>query len=404
MALSALEVRLVERLEKARPSIERDLEAWVNIPTGWNFAPGLTELRGILRHRLEALGGVARELPGAVAPGFVGPRDPIPPTLVVEGPLGASPSRSRPLLFCGHLDTVFDPNGSFTTFRREGDRAIGPGVSDMKGGLAIMIAALEALHAEGVARPWTVVLNSDEETGSYHSMEHLRALAPLHGAAFVLEPALPGGGLVIERMGSGQLLIEAHGRAAHAGRDFASGVSAITALAEAMSAAARVSAVEHGRIVNIGVIEGGEASNIVPAHARAKGSVRFRDRAAGEAIARALEPLAMGTPDQPPCVTVELSLNRPAKPLTAALRPLIDICLGAAKDLGHPLSERATGGSSDGNVLEDAGLPSLDSMGVCGGNLHRHDEFVELSSLGHRAALLAITALRVDAFLKPGHS
>jgi len=405
VALSALERRLAERLSAARPSIERDIEAWVAIPTGWNHTPGLDELRAILRRRLEAIGGVAEELPGVAAGPGEGADGPPPPTLVVRGPRGPSvprgpsgPRSAGALLFSGHLDTVFDPRGAFRALRREGDRAVGPGASDMKGGLAILVAALEALHAEKAALPWTVVLNSDEETGSYHSMAHLRALAPEHAAGVVVEPAMPDGGLVVERLGSGQLRIEAIGRAAHAGRDFASGVSAIEALSAAILEAARVSAPAEGRIVNVGFIGGGEAANIVPGRAVARGTVRFRDREAGAAIEAALRKIERGRDGaDPPRVIVHLSLNRPAKPLTPALRPLIDLCLGAAQDLGRPLATGSTGGSSDGNVLEDAGLPTLDSLGVRGGNLHRDDEFVELTTLGERAALLAITALRVHA-------
>lgn len=395
MPLSAIEQRLVVRLHAARASIERDLEAWVTIPTGWNHAPGLNRFRAMLRRRLEALGGQAEELPGAEAPEKTPSAGPIPPTLIVRGPRSAPSSGGKPLLFSGHLDTVFDPEGAFRTFTRRGARAVGPGVSDMKGGIALMIAVLEAMHAEGVALPWTVALNSDEETGSYHSMAHLRALAPEHRAALVLEPAMADGRLIVERLGSGQLTIDAHGRAAHAGRDFSSGISAIGALAEVVLSAARISDPEQGRIVNIGQIAGGEAANIVPDHAQAIGSVRYRDRATGEAIASALRSLERGGAESLPHVAVRVSLNRPAKPLTPALRPLVDLCLQVAEDLGAPLLTGATGGSSDGNVLEDAGLPSLDSLGVRGGNLHRTDEFVELDTLGARAALLGITALRI---------
>lgn len=396
VGLSALERRLVERLSAARPSIERDIETWVAIPTGWNHTPGLDELRAILRRRLEAIGGVAEELPGAAAAPGEGADGAPPPTLVVRGP-----RRAGPLLFSGHLDTVFDPRGAFRELHRDGDRAVGPGASDMKGGIAILVAALEALHAEQAAPPWTVVLNSDEETGSYHSMAHLRALAPEHAAGFVVEPAMADGGLVVERLGSGQLRIEAIGRAAHAGRDFASGISAIEALSAAILEAARASAPAEGRIVNVGFVGGGEAANIVPGRAAARGSVRFRDREAGAMIEAALRKIERGQDGaNPPRVTVHLSLNRPAKLLTPALRPLIEICLGVANDLGRPLTTGSTGGSSDGNVLEDAGLPTLDSLGVRGGNLHRDDEFVELDTLGERASLLAITALRVDAYLR----
>ena len=402
MALSALERRLVARLEAARPSIERDIAEWVAIPTGWNHTEGLDALRAILRGRLEALGGRSEIWPGERAPEGSMSNTAIPPTLFVRGPNGSSGADRKPILFSGHLDTVFDPRGAFRSFERQGDRAIGPGVSDMKGGLAIMIAALEALQAEVSAPPWSVILNSDEETGSYHSMSHLRAVAPRHAAAIVLEPAMADGGLVVERLGSGQLTIEARGRAAHAGRDFINGVSAIDAIANAVLAAARVSDPTHGRIVNIGRIEGGEAANIVPDAARAHGTVRFRDRATGDEIAMALGRIARGGDGDLPCVQVRVSLNRPAKPLTPALQPLVDVCLGVATDLGRPLRSGSTGGSSDGNVLEDAGLPALDSLGVRGGNLHRTDEFVELSTLGERASLLAITALRVDAFLHRG--
>lgn len=441
MALTALEQRLVERVRAARPSIERDLDAWVAIPTGWNHAPGLDELRAILRTRLEAIGGRAELLPGAKDDEW-GEAVAIPPTLVVRGvgnekgasasnpgtgslsgvegaarPAGKAP-RAKPLLFSGHLDTVFDPRGEFRVLTRQGDRATGPGASDMKGGLAILVAALEALHALGALPPWTVVLNSDEERGSFHSANHLRELAREHSVGFVMEPALPDGGLVVERLGSGQLEIRATGRAAHAGRDFSSGISAVDALAGAILDASRVSDPGNGRIVNIGVISGGEAANIVPAKATATGTVRFRDRVAADAIAAALRALARGGPHggrghegaadavaggnanaDLPRIEVRLALNRPAKPRTKALDPFLEICLGAARDLGRPLTTGSTGGSSDGNILEDAGLPTLDSLGVRGGNLHRTDEFVELSTLGDRAALLAITIHRAARHL-----
>lgn len=417
MALSEFERRAVEHLRGARDSIERDIAAWVAIPTGWNHGPGLDELRAILRRRLEAIGGRAELLAGAESDEWKW-EGPVPPTLVVRGAgSGVGPAtaggaasgegspRPGPLLFSGHLDTVFDPGGDFRSFERHGERAVGPGVSDMKGGLAILVAALETLHALGALPAWTVVLNSDEERGSHHSAAHLRALAAQHAAGFVVEPALPDGGLVLERLGSGQLELRATGRAAHAGRDFARGISAIDALARAVLDAARVSDPANGRIVNIGSIHGGEAANIVPAQAVAHGTVRFRDREAGTSIEQALRALARGSERELPRLEVRLALNRPAKALTPALRPLVDLCLGAAQDLGRPLTTGSTGGSSDGNILEDAGLPTLDSLGVHGGNLHRTDEFVELATLGERASLLAVTVLRVAAHLgMPGRA
>src|SRR5690606_22742149 len=140
------------------------------------------------------------------------------------------------ILIAGHMDTVHDPQGDFKELivDPDGRRATGPGCVDMKGGLVIAVNALEALEEAGIDVAWTFFLNADEETGSYHSASALRDASHGHDAGIALEPALAGGELAIERMGSGQFMIETRGRAAHVGRAFTEGVSAVNALARSL--------------------------------------------------------------------------------------------------------------------------------------------------------------------------
>jgi glutamate carboxypeptidase len=303
------------------------------------------------------------------------------------------------VLIAGHLDTVFapPPAGTFTTMTvaPDGKTAVGPGVVDMKGGLLTTIAALEALEASGVDASWTFMLNSDEETGTYHSERALRAEAARHDVGLAMEPALPGGELAIERFGAGQFMLEAHGRSAHVGRDFASGVSATGALARAIVDAAKLVDLQRGRIVNIGPLKGGEATNVVPDYAAAWGNVRFPSPEIADELARGLDALACGAEGEVPRVVVRRSFNRPAKPLTSGTRRLADLARDAAESLGQRLPFASTGGVCDGNILQDAGLPTIDTLGVRGGGLHTTGEWIDLSSLVERAALFAVVMIRI---------
>ncbi|MFO0895029.1 MAG: M20/M25/M40 family metallo-hydrolase [Phycisphaerales bacterium] len=399
MSLAPEERELAAALAERAPRMEADLERWVNLPTGWGHEPGLEAMRAELAERLAGLGGRAERWPGDPAPAVMAgapgapPAGSPPPTLVVHGP---RPEGSRAALIACHLDTVFSPDGPFLRLTRPAPgTVVGPGCADMKGGIAIAVAALEAIAALRLPVAWSAVFNSDEETGSFHSASHLRRLAPGFDVGLATEPAMADGGLVVERMGSGQFRIDCRGRAAHAGRDFERGISAVTALAESLVSAAALAAPRDGRILNVGPIRGGDAANVVPAEASAWGTIRFRDEAAGESLVAGLRALERGDDSNPPSVRTVSVLNRPAKPRTAEVSRMAECCREVSEALGHALPFGATGGTSDGNILQSAGLPVLDSLGVRGGNLHRHDEFVDLASIPWRAALLAITLLRL---------
>ncbi len=402
--LSELEIRLCEEVASRAGAMLDDLARYVAIPTGHNHKPGLDEFRGLVTRRLHTLGASARFLPGDQAPGWLwgsggsesraSPESEIPPTVVCERPAAGAPS----VLIASHLDTVFRPDDRFREFTpsADGKSATGPGVVDMKGGIVIALHALEALDEVGVRASWAYLFSSDEERGSYHSAAALAAEAQRHDFGLCTEPALPGGELAVERGGSGQFLVETRGKSAHVGRDFASGVSAVTALAEVLTKIAAMADPAAGRVLSVGPIEGGDATNVVPDHARAWGNVRYPTEEVGAEIGAMLDALA--TPaDALPAVTVLRSFNRPAKPLTPAVERLAGLARDCAESLDQRLPFARTGGVCDGNILQRAGLPTIDTLGVRGGGLHTRQEWIELSSLVERSTLFAILLSRLSA-------
>ena len=408
-ALDAIERDLAARLAARRSRMEADLAEWVAIPTGSGHEPGLSRFRAVMRARLSALAAEIAEFPGDPRPAWIvqpgQSADAAPPVALRAT---ARAGAGRPVLITGHLDTVHDPFGAFQTLSRGADaravdRAIGPGAIDMKGGLVILVHALEVLAEAGVAPAWTVLLNSDEETGSLHSQRTIRAearaCAAKGGFGLAMEPSLPDGSLVLERLGSATFRIECEGRAAHAGRDFAQGVSAVNALAAKILDAARLVDLDAGTVVNIGPLEGAKATNIVADRARAWGNARFRDAEREALVKRGLLALATAVDAPLPRTCVEYESNRPAKPETPAVRALAEEVRAIGEALGEKVGFGKSGGVSDGNLMQAEGLPTLDTMGPRGGNLHRTDEYIDLDSLVPRAATLAIVLARAARVL-----
>jgi glutamate carboxypeptidase len=420
MPLSDFETHLCGVIERRRGELLSDLARHVAIPTGHNFTPGLDEYREMALDRLRALGasveyiaGDARPdwltLPGTHADSYAA----VPPTALARA--WGSPAQRPRILIAGHLDTVHDPHGPFRALSQspDGKTVVGPGAVDMKGGIVIALAALEALHECGASVCWTFLLNSDEETGSFHSYQAIRDAAREHDIGLALEPAMPDGGLVVQRMGAGQFKVEVFGRAAHVGRDFTKGVSAVTGLGAAIVRLAAMAQPDKGLVVNVGPLQGGSATNIVADYAACWGNVRFRDEAAARALSARLDGLPgairgdaslwPGVPVSPtpsgdrlPMVHVHRAFNRPAKPLTPEVQKLASVARAVAEDLGQHLPFGTTGGVCDGNIMQEAGLPTIDTLGVRGGNLHRTDEFVEVASLTERAQLLAVLIFRLS--------
>ncbi|MFM9958486.1 MAG: M20/M25/M40 family metallo-hydrolase [Phycisphaerales bacterium] len=399
---------LIARRESA---LREDLRRYVAIPTGFNHTRGLDEFRGLVVGRCEALGARTALVPGTPRPDWLHAGDEgaadessyvVPPAAVCSRPVPGL----RRILIASHLDTVFDPRGPFLKldWSPDGAKGVGPGVVDMKGGIVIALHALEALAEAGHELSWTYFFNSDEETGTYHSAEALMEQARAHDWGLATEPALPDGSIAVERKGSGQFIVEAFGKSAHAGRDFEKGVSAVYKLAAVLTKIERLIDLSAGVTVNIGPLKGGAATNIVPDYAAAWGNVRYPSEQASETFRVGLEALsevADGTTPAPGQVRIRHSLNRPAKPRTPGSMRIAEIARDAAEGLGQRVGFGATGGVCDGNIMQAVGLPTIDNLGVRGGGLHTHQEWIESASLVERCQLLAAVLLRLSREAPP---
>ncbi|WP_341208488.1 hydrolase [uncultured Sphingomonas sp.] len=299
------------------------------------------------------------------------------------------------LLLTGHMDTVYPADHSFQSLQwREPGVLNGPGVADMKGGLSLMLEALLAIEAGGTQLGYDVVINSDEETGSLSSAALLAEAARGKVAALTYEPALPDGTLAGARGGTGNFSIVVRGRAAHAGRNPEDGRNAIVA---ASALAVRLHEERSPRLaVNPARIEGGGPNNVVPDLAVLR--VNFRPADAGEiARARTAIDAAVAAVQTAHDVSIHVhgSFNRPPKPIDAGAARLFALVRDAGADLGQPIAWRDTGGVCDGNNIAACGVPVVDTMGARGGAIHSTDEFLIVDSLAERAALSAVTMLRL---------
>jgi glutamate carboxypeptidase len=301
-----------------------------------------------------------------------------------------------PVLLLGHYDTVY-PMGTLAAMpcRVTKERVTGPGVLDMKSGIALMwhaLAALQEWHGgtprEALPRPVTVLLVSDEEVGSESSRKITEALAKRAAAVLVLEPAYGLRGAVkTARKGVGEYLVQVRGKAAHAGLDFAKGVNSIVELARQIEKISRFTALKKGLTVNVGVVSGGSRSNVVPAEASAQVDVRIaRLKEAGgiDKKMRALRPF-----DRRCGLQVTGGINRPPMERSAGVAGLYAQAAVIARELGWRLEEAAVGGGSDGNFTAGLGIPTLDGLGGVGEGAHAAHEHILVAELPRRAALLA---------------
>lgn len=336
----------------------------------------------LLARELEASGCRVRRVPGRASGGQL---------LAVP----ATRERGKPLqLLLGHIDTVW-PVGTLAGMPvqiREG-RLHGPGSFDMKGGLALAVHALRTLRAVGATPSVTPMLfvTSDEEVGSGESRRWIERLARTADRVWVLEPPYgPDGRLKTARKGVGGFTLTVHGRAAHAGLDPTAGASAIVEMAHQVLRLSTLAEPEAGVSVNVGVIAGGERTNVVPALCTAEIDVRVpggTEAARIEAALGALTPVTPGT-------RLELSggIDRPPLERTPANRAAWERARAAATSIGLELAEAAVGGASDGNLTSRL-APTLDGLGPVGDGAHANHEHIRVDSLVPRAALLALLLL-----------
>jgi glutamate carboxypeptidase len=394
--LSSAEQASVERAA-AEPMLDQVL-GWAAVNSGSRNLGGLERMADLLTDAFAALPGALRlEAPARVEAVDAAGR----PAHVDHGRhlhLSVRPTAPVQLLFTGHMDTVFGSDHAFQETRWLEEGVLnGPGVADMKGGIAVMLAALKSVEKSPQADRigYEVVINSDEEVGSLSSAPLLARAATGKRAALTYEPAaLPDGTLAGARPGSGNFGIVVHGRSAHAGRNPEEGRNALLAAADL---AMRLAALRReGLSVNPSRIEGGSPSNVVPDLAVLRVNMRPRTpEIEAQAKAAIDELVAAVAIDHDVRIEVSGGFGRPPKPLTAEAEALFNLVKQAGADLGQSIAWQPSGGVCDGNNIAACGVPVVDTMGVRGGKIHSMEEFLIVESLAERAALSALTILRL---------
>ncbi|WP_133129262.1 hydrolase [Legionella yabuuchiae] len=304
------------------------------------------------------------------------------------------PEKKRRVLLCGHMDTVYGVDHPFQSLTYIDDNRVnGPGVSDMKGGLIVILHALSGFEKTPFATDlgWDVFINADEEIGSPASAAYLEELSKDYQAALVYEPAMTESGtLAKNRKGSGKLTLIATGKAAHAGRSFYEGRNAICYLAEMLLDIHALNESKENFTINIGKISGGDALNIVPDKAVAKLDVRITHPDDEDLIRQKINSIIQKHQHKDYSLTLEGDFGRPVKRINPATERLFKRIQNIGSDLGLSIDWKDSGGCCDGNNLASHGLPVMDTLGVRGGNIHSSDEYILLDSLVERSCLSAL--------------
>jgi glutamate carboxypeptidase len=394
--LSASERQALETIEQ--PPMLAQVQNWAAINSGSGNLDGLATTAGLLADAFSALPGEVtlvepEPVDRVLSDGTV--------TTVAHGRhllITVRPEFRTQLLFTGHMDTVFPADHHFQTLRWLDDATLnGPGVADMKGGIAVMLAALKAAESSGklAQTGYQILINSDEEVGSPSSAKLIAQLAQNKLAALTYEPALPDGTLAGERGGSGNFSIIISGKSAHAGRNPDDGRNALLAAADLALRLKRLS--REGLSVNPAKIDGGGPNNVVPDHAILR--VNFRPRTP-EIVQQTDVDLRRIIADieREHDVRAHLhgSFGRPPKPIDDEAAKLFGLVKQCGADLGIAVAWRSSGGVCDGNNIAACGVPVVDTMGVRGGSIHSSDEFLIVESLVERAQLSALTIMRLS--------
>ncbi|HXV73469.1 MAG TPA: hydrolase [Sphingomonadales bacterium] len=382
------------------PMIAR-LKAWVAINSGSRNFEGLKAMEKAAREAFAPLKADVEAIPVRAGEDVNGKGERVKTPFGPVLHFSKRPKAKRRVLLTGHLDTVFGKEHPFQGQKiLDANTLNGPGAADMKGGILVMLTALTALeqskHAANLG--YDVLLSSDEEVGSIGSGPVLAKFAKRAQLGMTYEPSLPDGTLAGERKGSGNFTVIVRGVSAHAGREFEKGVNAVAALGRLIVELHALNGKKPGLTVNPAVIEGGRAVNVVPDLAILRFNVRIRD--AGQAAwfeAAFRNMIAKYKKREGLRIETFGLFSRPPKKLTPANRKLFHVLKDCGRAIGVPVAWRPSGGVCEGNNLAAAGLPNIDTLGVCGGHIHTAREFVRLGSLTERAKLSALLLLNFAA-------
>ena len=396
--LAATEAALVEGIDAA--AMLQHVQAWCPINTGTRNLAGLARQAALLADAFSALPGDVSLVPPAPVEAVAADGRVVELEHGAHMVLVVRPHAPRRYLLTGHMDTVYPPDHPFQTLTWLDTETLGgPGTADMKGGIAVILAAIMAFEKDSLVSPYVgydVLINSDEETGSLASAPLIAELARGRAAALTYEPsALPDGTLASARGGSGNYSAIVTGRSAHAGRNPQDGRNALVAAADLALGLKALSG--DGLAINPARIDGGSANNVVPDHAVLRFNIRHRSEEDAERFAAAIGPMLREV-ELAHEVGIHLhgGISRPPKPLTPEAEKLFELVQRCGAALGQSIRWQASGGVCDGNNIAALGVPVVDTMGVRGGAIHSAEEYMIVPSLAERAALSALVLHRLS--------
>jgi len=357
-----------------------DFKTIVNIDSSSDYKPGIEKVARFFEQRFTRIGLDTQVL-------FKG-KDKVPCLYA------ASKNTDKPfdIMFLGHMDTVF-PFGEVQKrpFSVQDNRAFGPGVCDMKGGLLVVLHVLEALKHKNILDSLSVCVafNGDEETGSHASKDWIKSTAQKSLRTFVFEPCRPGYRFVLRRKGGGWFHVTVEGREAHAGADPEKGINAVVELAHKIIDINQLNQNDLGTSAQVTVISGGDKVNIIPDTAEASVDVRIFK----ETEKKRIENFFNSLNDTPflkgSRIRVQGRIDRPPMEPGNATNTLWHMVQSTGKKMGLPMEAISTGGCSDGNYTSAAGTPTIDGMGIVGANSHRADEYADLDSIDNMVLLVS---------------
>ena len=308
------------------------------------------------------------------------------------------PQAAKQALLVCHMDTVYPPEHHFQKVVELDRQTInGPGVTDAKGGIVVMLKALQALEQSPLGKNigWKALINTDEEIGSPSSLPLLVDYAGRCQIGLVFEPCLDNGHLVGARKGSANFTFVATGKSAHAGRNIREGRNAIEALARCIPPICDLNGKREHLTVNIGVMRGGTATNVVAEKASASCNIRFMSKEDLDFFEKKAAKLVTAVAKETGVeIAYQGAISAQPKPLAGKTLDMFKHVQKCGREIGLDIRWEDSGGVCDGNRLQAAGLPTVDTLGVQGGSIHSDKEFLHMNSLMERTKLTVLTLMK----------
>lgn len=372
--------------------------AWAEVNSGSKNAQGLNRVLDLLETQARTLPAVVERIPTAGSTTVADDGSVRAEAHADALKITARPEAPIQVVLTGHYDTVFPVESPFQRVITRPDGALnGPGIADMKGGISVLLGALEAFetHPERHRVGWTVLLSPDEEIGSPASAPLLAELGARGHVGLTYEPSLPDGTLAGARKGSGNFHLIVTGKAAHAGRAFDEGRNAVAGAAMIAAALHALNGQREGVSVNVAKISGGGPLNVVADNAVVRWNVRVPDQAASDWIVEQIDRLVATPPFEGLSLHLHGGFTRPPKPMDAAQTELFEAVRRAGVLLNQSIAWKPSGGVCEGNNLHAAGLPNIDTLGVIGGDIHSDQEYAWPASFAERARLSALILCKI---------